>query len=138
MTQVAVSEDIRALLLTGGFGLTDGKDVFSFEWGSDADGAEIDKQISIVDTDAINTDLKDVYEQPTFVISVRGDKSESGKEVHDRARAIYEFMIAQVTQTINSTDYLEFEPIGGLIALGRDTNSRFLYTMIFYTFRDPA
>jgi len=137
MTLAAVSEDIRTLLAGGGLGLTDGTDLFSFEWGTDDEGEEIDSQTLIVDTEPMDTDLKETYEQPTFVILVRGSVDEGGKAVHDRARAVYEFMLARVTQTINGVDYLEFEPIGGLYPIGRDSNSRFVYSMNFYTFRDP-
>ena len=134
MTQTSVSEDIRSIL-DPTFG-TEGTDLFCYEWGSTLDGGEIDKQILVLDTEAIDADLKEVYEQPTFVIMVRGGDNESGKVVYDRARPIYEFMIQALTQEINGTDYLQFEPIGGLIPLGKDDNNRFTYSMTFYTFRN--
>lgn len=136
MTQVAVSEDIKSLLGTNSFGV-DGTDLFAYEWGSAIEGDEVDKQTLILDDDSIDSDLKECYEQPVFVIMVRGDRNEGGKIVRDIARAIWEFLIAQPTQTINGTDYLEFEPIGGMIPLGKDKNKRFVYSMSFFTFRDP-
>lgn len=136
MTLAAVSTDIKTLLDANGFG-TDGDDLFAFEWGSDIKGAEIDKQTLILDTEAIPSDLKKLYEQPVFLILVRGTKNEAAKTVHDRARAIWEFLIIQETQDINGVSYLQFEPIDGMIPLGRDGNKRFVYSMTFYTFRNP-
>ena len=132
----AVCEDIRFLLDQNSFGVS-GTDLFSFEWGSNVEGDEIDSQILILDADDIETPLKELYENPTFTILVRGSKVESGKTVHDRARAVYEFMIQRPSETIDGTDYLQFEPITGLVPIGRDENDRHVYTMTFYTYRDP-
>lgn len=137
MTQAAVSEDIRTLLNDNGFGV-EGTDLFSFEWGTNDEGEEIDSQTLIVDTEPLTSDLKDQYEQPTFAILVRGVIDGDSKTVYDKARAIFEFLIVQPTQTINTVDYLEFEPIGGTTPLGKDKNSRFVYSMNFYTFRNPT
>jgi len=136
MTQAAVTEDIRFLLDANALGVS-GTDLFSYEWGSSIDGKEIDKQVLVVDSDSITSDLKETYEQPTFIIYTRGNPGESAKVVHDKARPIFDFLRAQPTQAINGVDYLEFEPIGGLLPLGRDDNKRFVYSMNFYTFRDP-
>ena len=135
MSLQAVSEDIRALL-NGSLGLVEAIDLFSFEWGS-VDGTEINKQVLVIDLEPMDTDMKDSYEKPVFQILVRGENDESGKIVHDQARAIYDFIREQVTQTINSVDYLEFEPVGGLMPLGKDSNGLHTYAMTFYTFRDP-
>ena len=137
MALAAVMEDVRALI-GAGTSWTEGTDLFAYEWGVDADGEEIGRQVLVRDDEPIDTDLKDIYEQPVVSIIVRGESTDDGKTVHDLAREIYEFMLAQNTQTINGIKYLGFEPVGGLIPLGRDKNERFGYSMTFFTYRNPT
>lgn len=132
----SVSFDIMQFLEANAFGVA-GTDLFSFEWGMSS-GSEVDRQILVLDQEALDSPMKEQYEQPIFQILVRGEKSESGRLVYDRARAIFEFMIAQPTQAINGEDYLQFEPIGNVVQLGRDDNDRYNVSMNFYTFRNPA
>lgn len=134
MSLSSVAEDIRILLGTAGKG-TAGTDLFSFQHGSGAAGAEQDKQIVVTDTGNIDVILSRDYENPTFQITVRGGRNESVKTVYDRARDIYEFMISQDRQTINTNEYAIFEPLGGLVPAGKDKNNRHVYTMNFYTLR---
>jgi hypothetical protein len=136
MSLNAVSEDIRSLLNTNLFGVS-GVDLFSLEWGTTADGEEIDKQIAITDSDEIDATNKTAYAQPTFIIWVRGNINESHKSVHDRARDIYEFMLQQERQTLNGNLYIQYAPQGGLLSLGKDDNKRIVYSMNFYTYREP-
>lgn len=131
----SVSEDIRQLLNDNSKG-TQGTDLFSFQWGSGFEGAETQAQILVIDTQNIDVIDKLYYERPTFLIYVRGSTTESNKAVYDRARDIYEFMIQQVRQEINGTEYIEFEPVDGPRNLGKDENNRFTYSMNFSTFRD--
>ena len=130
-----VAEDIRALLASESKGES-GVDLFSFQWGSDVKGAEIDGQIMIMDNGQLaDFSLKESHEQPSFTIYVRGETSESEKAVHDRARDIYEMMLQEKRQIINALEYVEFTPIGGLLPLGKDASNRVSYSMNFYTFR---
>lgn len=131
----SVAEDVRTLLNANSKG-TEGTDLFSFQWGSADDGDEIDKQILVIELGSDDGGLKVELEIPTFQILVRGDTNEGVKSVHDRARDIFEFMCQQVRQTINGTEYVEFEPQGGPIPLGKDDNNRHLYSMNFFTFRE--
>ena len=135
MSLNSVSEDIRLLLGNGAKGVV-GTDLFSFQWGSSIGGGEVDKQIVVKDSGAIEAKVKDEYENPTFNILVRGETSEGFKSVHDRARDIYEFVIVQIRQTLNGTEYVEFAPIGGLMSLGKDSNNRVVYSMNFFTYRN--
>lgn len=130
----SVSQDIRQLLNDNSKG-TQGTDLFSFQWGSGFEGAETQKQILVLDGQNINVELKDEYENPVFIIYVRGATNESQKSVYDRARDIYEFMIQEPTQTINTVEYLQFKDIGGMVALSKDENNRFTYVMNFFTWR---
>lgn len=131
----SVSEDIRQLLNDNSKG-TQGVDLFPFEWGCDDTGAEIDKQILVIDGPNIDVIVKEDFERPTFVIYVRGSTNESSKSVYDRVRDIYEFMIVQERQTINGTEYLQYEPIAAPIALTKDSNNRFTYSINFSTYRN--
>lgn len=139
MSQPAISEDIRFLLNDNAatIGIV-GIPLSSFEWKTGKNGKEIDKQILVIDTGYIDTDQKDIYEQGTFAIFVRGKKIESAKEVHDIARAIYEFLISRPSEDINGTGYLQYEPTDdNLMQLGKDANNRHSYVMNFFTFRNP-
>ena len=128
------AEDIVTRInLATGFGVA-GTDLFAFEWGTKTDGNEIDKQTMVVDTGGIDTTEKDV-ENPTILIQVRGTTSEPRKVVHDRARALFQFMLQEVRQTINGIVYLPFAPVGGIIPMGTDSNNRVIYSMTFFTFR---
>lgn len=137
MSLNAVSEDIRTLLGDNSKGVS-GTDLFSFQWGSAEGGEEVDSQILIIDTDGIDSPVKDEIEQPVFIIYVRGGTNEGVKSVHDRARDIYEFMITEPTQFINSTEYLQFAPVGGLVPLGKDASNRFGFSMNFFTYRQSV
>ncbi len=131
----SVSEDVRTMLDAAAKGVA-GTDLYSFQWGSSADGKEVDKQILVVDTQDVDAPIKDEIEQPTFVIFVRGNTNERVIDVYNRARDIYQFMITQIRQTLNGIEYVEFAPIGGLLPNGKDANNRFVYSMNFFTFRD--
>lgn len=130
-----VAEDIVTLLDDASKG-TAATDLFSFQWGSTEDGVEVNKQIMVRHTDDIPNGHKTDYEQPTFNILVRGNTNEGFVSVHDRARDIYEFMVQQVRQTLNGTEYLQYAPIGGLIPIGKDSNNRVVFSMNFFTFRN--
>lgn len=138
MSLNAVSEDIKKLLQDNAaiLGLT-GIPITSFQWRSAADGIEIDNQVLVLDTGNVDALIKDEYENPTFTIEVRGDTQEKVKSVYDRARGIYEFMLQEKRKTINGTEYLEYAPFSdGIKAMGKDKSNRFVYLMIFFTFRD--
>jgi len=136
MSLNSVSEDIRQLLNNdGSFGIQ-GTDLFSFQWGVNSDGEEQNAQTIVIDTENLDVIDKQYYERPTFVIYVRGDTSESAHSVYDRARSIYQFMIIQVRQVINGTEYIQYEPVGSPRNLGKDNNNRFVYSMNFSTFRN--
>lgn len=130
----AVSEDVRTLLDANAKGVQ-GMDLFSFQWGSAANGKEINKQILVTDAPPIDFPIKDEGEQPVINIMVRGETKESVLSVYDRARDIYEFMIQRPTETINGLEYRQFAPIGGLINIGKDGNNRFVFSMNFFTYR---
>lgn len=135
MSLNSVAEDIVTRINTaGGFGVA-GTDLFAFEWGTAVNGDEINKQIQVVDVRGQDADIKSEYENPFFMIQVRGNTTEPRKVVHDRARALYQFLLQEVRQTINGVLYLPFAPFGGLIPMGADNNNRVIYSMTFFTFR---
>lgn len=132
----SVAFDIMTYLGANAFG-TIGQNLFSFEWGV-GDGAdqEVDAQVVVIDEPAIDALIKDEYENPVVMIKVRGNKLESGNAVYARARDIYEFMIQSPRVTINTVEYVQFAPVGGLQRVGRDRNNRFVYDMSFFTYRN--
>ena len=124
--------DIATLLGDNGFGTfgADG-DIYAFAWNE-----SIDAQILVLDSGNIDVPLKDFNEQPMFQILVRGKKNDDINTVHTLIRSIHEFLIVQTRQTINLAEYLEYEPMTGIISLGRDDNNRFIFSSNYYTFRE--
>jgi hypothetical protein len=135
MPLTSVSEDIRVLLDANGFGVS-ATDLFSHQWGSGLNGAEIDKQILVRDNGDIDALDKTIYETPTFTILVRGGAKESFSTVRLRARTIYETMLQEERQVINGNEYVQFAPQGGLLPIGKDASNRWVFTMNFFTFRE--
>lgn len=129
-------QDVLTLLQSNGFG-TGGADLFSFQWGSDLDGIEVNKQICVT-TDSYIDQIDRTVEQPVVNIMVRGGTDESQSDVYARARDIYDFMIKEPRQFIGLSQYVQFHPVGGLIPAGLDDNQRIVYSMSFYTFRQPT
>jgi len=128
--------DICTLLNANGFG-TLGTDLFGMEWGTVGDDP-IDQQTLVIDTEGFSSEQKNAYEHITFQILFRGDKRESGKDVYDRARLVHLFLIdSSDSVTINSTEYLGFEPQSNLAPLGPDSEERYIYSMNYFTFRNP-
>ncbi len=139
MSLNAVSEDIRQLLDDNSVALgIDSIPITAFQWRSGADGAEVDSQILVLDTGNIESLIKDEYENPTFNVMARGDTQEKVKTVHDRARGIYEFLLQEIRETINGTEYIQYAPVAdGIQPLGKDKSNRFVYSMTFFTYRCP-
>lgn len=137
----SVSIDIMNLLQTNGFG-TIGTSLFAMAWG---DG--VDSQTLVMDSEGFNTTLKtDLddnglplagYEQPVFTVLVRGNKGEDMNTAYQTIRGIHEFLIVQPTQTIGTTEYLQYEPLSTILTLGRDDNDRAVFSIRYYTFRNP-
>lgn len=133
MTIPAVSQDIADMIeADAGLGLTQATNLFIMEWGK-----EVDAQVLIMDGTGIDSDLKDIYEQPTFQVLVRGKKTDGGITVSDRIRAVHEFLIGEPTRTINGRNYLQFEPISLPTSIGRDENDRPQWSANYFTFRAP-
>lgn len=128
----SVAQDIVTLLSDNALG-TIGTDLFGMQWG---DG--IDAQTLVIETGGVDTENKEQYEQPTFQILVRGAKLGAINTLYATIKSIHEFLIEQPELvTINTTDYLGFEPVSGINPLGRDDNNRFVYSSNYFTYRNP-
>lgn len=133
MTKNAVAIDIMEFLQDEDLG-TIGSDLFAMEWGQ-----SVDEQILVLDTDGIESDLKATFEQPTFQVLVRGKPQTDARATHDKAREVYELLIQQSDSvTIKGTCYKGFEPMSGPAGVGRDTAGRMVYSMNFFTYRNPV
>lgn len=126
-----VSLDIMMLLELNALG-TRGIDLFAMAWNE-----SVQAQVLILDTPGVDSPVKDIYEQPTFQILVRGEKGGDMIETYDKLRGIHEFLIDQPTQFIGATEYLQYEPLSTIAGLGRDDNDRAVFVMNYYTFRNP-
>ena len=132
--------DVAHLLANNGFGAL-GTDIFGGEWGS-KDGADIHKQILVIDGPGTPSDLKETYEQPGVQILVRGNKKSGGTdyadiEVYRRAKAISDFLLGLSDAVeINGVCYRGFEESTNIAPLGKDENERFVYSMNFFTYRN--
>lgn len=127
----AVSVDIMQLLNDNAFG-TIGTDLFAMAWNE-----SVNAQILVMDVPGVDSPLKEVYENPSFQVLVRGDKGADMVTAHDLLRSIHEFLVVQPVQFIGTTEYLQYEPLSTLSGLGRDDNDRAVFSMNYYTFRNP-
>lgn len=123
--------DIALFLQANGFG-TLGTDLFGGEWG------DVDAQTLVLEGVATPTDLKDVYENPSVQILVRGNVNEQDYLVYRKAYALHKFMLSLPENVdANGTCYKGFEEGSNLAPLGKDENQRFTYSMNYYTWRNP-
>lgn len=123
--------DVATLLGDNGLGVI-GTDLFGGEWN-----AGTDAQTLVLDGIGVPTDLKDLYEQLSVQILVRGDRNEAARHVYTRAKQISDFLLSRPEcVTINSTDYKGFEQGSTIAPLGKDANERHVYSMNFTTFRN--
>ena len=132
MSKNAVSVDIARLLHNNDLGEF-GTDLFAMTWEPSKDN-----QTLIIDSEGMTSDLKTLYEQPSFQILVRGKKKQSPNEVYQSMRRIHEFLITREREIINGTCYLEFEIKSMPYPLGKDENDRFIWSANYYTFRNPT
>ena len=129
MTTNAIYVDIATLLNDNGFGSL-GVDLFGGEWG------DPDAQILVDDGVGIPSGLKEVYEQPSVQILVRGEKNQAAHIVYSSAKAISDFLVTlSESVTINLTEYKGFEPSSNIAPLGKDASERHSYSMNFFTYR---
>ena len=131
MTTNAIYFDITQLLSDNGFG-TLGTNLNGSEWL-----IGIDAQTLVLDGVGTPSDLKEVYEQPSVQILVRGAKQQAAHLVYSSAKAISDFLLSQSEcVTINTTVYKGFEQGSNIAALGKDEDQRHSYSMNFYTYRN--
>jgi len=127
----AVSVDIVYLLNAAGQGVS-GVDLFAMAW---AEG--VDAQTLILDNAGQDSPMKETYEAPGFQLLVRGEKGEDLNTAYTKIRTIHEYLIGEPAQTVDGTDYNGFEPLSTITGLGRDDNDRAVFSMNYYTFRNP-
>ena len=96
----------------------------------------MDSQICILDVEDIAS-FKENPDQSVFKVIVRGGKGEDMNTAFTRCRNIYDFLEPRAREIINGTEYLEYEPMSGVITHGRDPNDRAVFSANFYTFRNP-
>ena len=131
--------DVAFHLQSNGFG-TLGDDLFGGEWGfkvgPNEAHEEVDKQILVLSSSGIPSDLKNLYEQPNLQIIVRGDRNETDLTIWRRSNEIFRFLLSlPETININGCIYKGFEEASGLLQLGKDTNQRFAYSFNLTTYR---
>lgn len=131
MTTNAVYYDIVTLLSNNALGSL-GVNLNGSEWL-----INVDAQTVVLDGIGTPSELKEIYEQPSFQILVRGEKRQAAHEVYTKAKVISDFLLSQPEcVTINATDYKGFEQGSNIAALGKDENERHIYSMNFYTYRN--
>ena len=124
--------DVATLLNDGLASLTLGSTLFGGEWN-----AGTDKQALCIEGVGVPSDQKELYEQPSVQILVRGDKLQADYHVYRMAKEISDFLLQQSEcVTINATTYKGFEVGSTISPLGKDENERFVYSMNFYSWRN--
>jgi hypothetical protein len=136
MTETPTYADVMTLLSDNSLGVI-GEDLFGGEWGTKTLNTDIDEQVLVIEGVGTPSELKDLYEQPSVQILVRGPKAGADIDVYQRAKRISNFLLSQSECTeINGKIYKGFEEGSNLAALGKDENQRFIYSMNFFTFRN--
>jgi hypothetical protein len=131
-----IEKDVADYLDSSGFG-TIGTNIFFGEWGKDAQDQDIDKQLLVISTSGNNSDQPDLYEEPGFQVLSRGSIAGNATEAGNIATQVWQALIQAGEVTINSVIYQCFEPRSSLMGLGRDENQRHVYSMNFWTVRNP-
>ena len=126
----SVSFDMMTLLGANGFG-TIGTDLFCFAYAPD-----VDAQVCVMDVEDIAS-YKENPEQSVFKVIVRGGKEDDMNTAFTLCRSIHDFLEVRTREIISGTEYLEYEPMNGVITHGRDPNDRAVFSTNFYTFRNP-
>ena len=120
---------VASLLSQNGFGSLR-TDIFGGEWG------RCDEQILVIEGIGTPADPKELYENPSVQILVRGDKRQASHEVYATAKNISDFMLTLPDSVdIDGVCYTGFEEASNIAQLGKDDNERFIYSMNFSTFR---
>ena len=131
----AVSEDIVNYLETNDFGIV-GDDLFGMEWGAD-----VNEQILVMDVESNQVENKDHISNVNFQLLCRGEQADDARNAYNKLKAVHDFLITQSDKgvDIGGTVYLGFHPRqGDLIALGRDKNDRYVFSINYFTFRNPS
>lgn len=127
--------DVAFFLQANGFG-TIGEDLAGGEWNKAVNGNPFNKQTLVLEGIGTPSDLKDLYENPSVQILVRGDKMEPDVDVYRRAHTISRFLLSQPENVdVNGTCYKGFEEGSTIAPLGKDESQRFVYSMNFFTWR---
>jgi len=124
--------DVATLISNDLAGYTLADNLFGGSWN-----ANKDDQVLVLEGVGTPSDLKDLYEQPSVQILVRGSKNEADHLVYQRAKGVSDFLLSQSEcVTINSTDYKGFEEGSSIAPLGKDDKERFIYSFNVYTWRN--
>jgi len=131
----SVTQDIADLLVAAGLG-TLGTNLFHPAFGPD----DLDVQTMIGSSGGMDAIPSLSYEQPNFQVMCRGEREGDAMDVYTTIRTIFEYLNNKDRdgEVINGTTYLGFHPKGNVASLGMDEHKRYVYTMNFYTFRNPA
>ena len=127
-----VSQDIAKFLETSGEG-TIGVDIFMFGWGE-----QEESQILIMETGGFDPELQESLERPSFQILVRGNKAESALTAYNKIRSVYELLLAQLNLIIDGTCYPQFNPLAPPAGIGQDDEDRYIFSINYTTYRNPA
>lgn len=116
---------------TDGSSLNLGDNLFGGEWGSG-----IDYQVLLIDGVPAPSDLKDLYENVSLQVLVRGNRQQPDREVYSKAYQVMRFFLNLPENTdMNGCVYKGFEQESGLLQLGKDEAERFVYSFNLSTYR---
>lgn len=119
--------DVANYLMANGF-----LNIYGGEWNEDRDD-----QTLVLNGVAVPSELKDLYEQPSVQILVRGKNGQADFTVYQEAKRISDFLLALPEQVeMGTTCYTGFEEETGITNLGKDEKQRFIYSMNFSTYRN--
>lgn len=124
--------DVATLISDELAGFTLGANLFGGEWSTKSDA-----QVMCLEGVGVPSELKELFENVSVQILVRGNKRQADNKVYSEAKNVSDFLLSQSEcVTINGIDYKGFEEGSTIAPLGKDDKERFVYSMNFFSWRN--
>lgn len=130
---MSLAKDMATLLVSQGVGTALGTNVFYGQM-PDQDGT-VDASWAVIETGAIDMNPKWKRDELTFQVLIRGPQQDYDTG-YTNAKAAMDAFLGIANQTVNGTDYLQWNAIGGINSLGADSRDRSRFSINFRVVRE--
>lgn len=129
---MSLAKDMATLLQTQGVG-TVGTDIF---YGTMPDtDLHPDAAWAVIETGATFVNSKYKRDELTFQVLIRGPRQDYDTG-YTNAKTAFDALLGIANQTVNGTDYLQFNTDSGIINLGNDARDRARFSINFRVVRE--